>query len=316
MTSPGENHSPIPDDSPSNPLSRTAFLKLEEIRRACLVADGADPLDEATILRMKYAGLGEHDRLHFSGDAGFLLALAADATGPVALTLAVRPDAREQGRAGALIDAYLVAHDTRTVSAWSHGNHPGAARLAQSWDFDRVRELWVLRRALDGPMAAPAPPPDITIRSYQPEDAADLLATNAAAFAGHPEQGSMDAANLTQRMSEAWFDPAGLLVALDADGRMLGFHWTKQDPAITSTDGSPVGEVYVIGVAPRAHGRGLGRLLLQAGLHRLADHGATEVVLYVESDNAPALRLYAALGFTHAHRDTHVHYQRRRPAAP
>lgn len=314
MTSPDESHTPIPRESPRE--SPTIGAQIEEIRQACLVTDGADPLDEATSLRIKYAGLGEHDRLLLSGAEAFLLALADDRIGAVELTLAVRPEARGQGRAGTLIGAYLIDHGTRTASAWSHGDHPAAARLARRWGFDIVRELWVLRRPFDGPVAAPPPPPGITVRSYEPADAAALLETNAAAFAAHPEQGSMDAANLAQRMAEDWFDPAGLLVALDEDGAILGFHWTKLDPAATSADGNPAGEVYVIAVAPRAHGRGLGRLLLQAGLHRLTAQGAREVLLYVESDNTAALGLYAALGFTHADRDTHARYQRSGPTGP
>lgn len=310
MTSPGESHTPI------QRVSQLVGPEFAEIRRACLATDGADPVDEATGLRMKYAGLGEHDRLLLSGTEGFLLALSEDSTGPVELTLAVRPDARRQGRAAALLTSYLTDHRTRAVSAWSHGDHPAAARLAHRWGFDRVRELWVLRRALDGRVAAPVLPPGVTVRSYEPTDAPALLATNAAAFAGHPEQGSMDAENLARRMAEDWFDPAGLLVAVADDGAMLGFHWTKQDPAVTAADGTPVGEVYVIGVAPVAHGRGIGRLLLQAGLHRLATQGAREVMLYVESDNTAALGLYAALDFTHADRDTHVRYERGGLARP
>ena len=37
------------------------------------------------------------------------------------------------------------------------------------------------------------------------------------------------------------------------------------------------------------------------------------MLLYVESDNVPAVRLYEGLGFTHAPADTHVMYVR--PAA-
>ena len=41
-----------------------------------------------------------------------------------------------------------------------------------------------------------------------------------------------------------------------------------------------------------------------------AERGVDEVHLYVESDNAPAVALYAGLGFTHADVDTHVMYAR------
>jgi mycothiol synthase len=46
------------------------------------------------------------------------------------------------------------------------------------------------------------------------------------------------------------------------------------------------------------------------GLHHLAGLGLGEVVLYVESDNIPAVTVYEKLGFTHAQRDTHVQYLR------
>ena len=81
---------------------------------------------------------------------------------------------------------------------------------------------------------------------------------------------------------------------------MLGFHWTKRHSA-------RLGEVYVVAVAPEAQGRGLGKSLTLAGLHHLA--GVDEVLLYVESDNGPALAVYERLGFSHAAEDTHVQYR-------
>jgi mycothiol synthase len=113
-------------------------------------------------------------------------------------------------------------------------------------------------------------------------------------------------------MAEPWFDPEGFFVAeARADGAgaaagdLLGFHWTKVHPGEP-----PHGEVYVVGVSPRAQGLGLGRLLTLTGLHHLAARGLREVVLYVESDNAPAIAVYSRLGFTHADADTHVMYRR------
>ena len=103
-------------------------------------------------------------------------------------------------------------------------------------------------------------------------------------------------------MWEKTWDPEGLLVATEGD-RMLGFHWTKQHDARR-------GEVYVVGVAPSAQGRGLGKVLTLAGLHHLAGLGVDEVLLYVEADNAPAVAVYSRLGFEHAPADTHVQYRR------
>ena len=69
-------------------------------------------------------------------------------------------------------------------------------------------------------------------------------------------------------MAEDWFDPAGFFVAVDATTAVVGFHWTKQHA-------DRLGEVYVLGVAPDAAGRGLGKALLLTGLRHLRDVGNT-----------------------------------------
>ena len=114
-------------------------------------------------------------------------------------------------------------------------------------------------------------------------------AVNAAAFAGHSEQGRWTRADLLAREAEPWFDPAGFLLA-ERENVLLGFHWTK-----VHADG--MGEVYVLGVDPAAHGLGLGSALLTRGLAWLAARGCAEVLLYSDEDNAGALRLYDKFGF-------------------
>jgi mycothiol synthase len=51
-------------------------------------------------------------------------------------------------------------------------------------------------------------------------------------------------------------------------------------------------------------------VLTLAGLHHLTGLGVDEVLLYVESDNGPAVAVYSRLGFGHADADTHVQYRR------
>lgn len=272
-----------------------AIDAIDAVRRACREADGHDPVDEAVHLRLKHHGLA--DTATWVEDGGFALRHQQ------ALDLAVAPEARGRGLGGRL--AALATAEAGELTAWSHGDHPAARVLAERLGFARARELWVMRR----PTAVPLPsegdlPPGVTIRDFGgAADAEGVLAVNAAAFAHHPEQGSMSADDLAERMAEPWFDPAGLLLAFDEDDRLLGFHWTKRHDA-------EVGEVYVVGVSPAAHGRGVGKALTIAGLRHLASRGVAEVHLYVESDNEPARHLYGGLGFTHATADTHVQYRR------
>ncbi|MBZ5734882.1 mycothiol synthase [Nocardioides sp. TRM66260-LWL] len=276
----------------------TTLDALQHLAAAAEEADGVAPLDEATwrLLRRHPDAVSLHvtaDR----PDAG----VAAVHDGELALV--VHPEHRGRGLGRALL-ATATDADAPTL-AWSHADHPAARVLAASAGWDVVRELWVMRRP-DVALPPVAVPDGVVVRGYEPSDRDELLRVNAAAFAHHPEQGSMDVDELAERMAEPWFDPAGLLVAAPADapGQLLGFHWTKRHSAA-------LGEVYVVGLAPEAQGRGLGGVLTLAGLHHLRDGGAREILLYVESDNAAAIAVYRRLGFEHHVRDTHVMYRRR-----
>ncbi|TCJ30259.1 mycothiol synthase [Nocardioides jejuensis] len=271
-----------------------AAAAVARIAQACHDVDGRDPLDEAARMHLAHHGL--RDASLWLSAEGF--ALARLVGGHVELDLAVAPAGRRTGEGAGLLAAALAEIADKPVRAWSHGDHPGAAALAAATGFRRERELLVLARALP---VDPAPADDPRIRTWQPGDTEELLRVNAAAFADHPEQGGMDAANLAERMAEPWFDPAGLLVAMDGD-RMLGFHWTK----VHAHAGE--GEVYVMAVDPAAHGQGIGGALLRAGLRHLAEGGAPRVHLYVDAANAPALALYRGLGFSTDH--AHVQYVR------
>ena len=197
------------------------------------------------------------------------------------------------------------------VRIWAHGDLPAAAALARAAGFAAMRSLFLMRRSLREPLPEARLPAGITLRAFVPgQDEGEWLALNAAAFAAHPEQGSWTRAELEHREAQPSFDPAGFFLAVRA-GHLAGFHWTKiHEPA---GGGERTGEVYVVGVHPAEQGTGLGRALTVAGLHYLRGREIPQVVLYVDGENAAAIRLYDSLGF--AHIGTDVMYEHARSAA-
>lgn len=212
-----------------------------------------------------------------------------------------RPDVAADGDARqrllrAVLDAVTV-DDGGDVRFWVRGAGEADDRLATAVGLRPSRELRQLRIPL--PAVDPHHRGDLATRPFVVgQDEAAWLAVNNRAFAWHPDQGGLTPADVVEREQEPWFDPAGFLLH-EQDGRLAGFCWTKVHAA---TD-PPLGEIYVIAVDPDFHGQGLGQALTLAGLAHLHRSGLTTGMLYVESTNAPAVDLYAKLGFTLHHAD-------------
>ena len=62
----------------------------------------------------------------------------------------------------------------------------------------------------------------------------------------------------------------------------------------------------MVATSPTVQGHGVAGYLLATSLTRLQRAGVPGVELYVEADNAPALRLYEAWGFTVSGRDVQM----------
>jgi mycothiol synthase len=255
---------------------------ITDVIAAAAAHDGIAPVGDQVLRE-----LGRDDTRH-------LLALDEDTVvgylnlGTGMAEAVVHPDARRRGVGTELIRAGLDAGGPET-RIWAHGDLAPARALASALGLVSVRELLQMRRPL-----ADLPPASGThnVRTYAgPEDDAELLRVNSAAFSWHPEQGGWTEPDIDERRGEPWFDPAGLFLAFEGP-RLMGFHWTK-------VHGPDLGEVYVVGVDPAAQGRGLGAELTLLGLHHLADRLGPEadVTLYVEGNNTAAVKTYRRLGF-------------------
>ncbi|ATW49292.1 mycothiol synthase [Streptomyces xantholiticus] len=208
-----------------------------------------------------------------------------------AAELVVHPGHRGRGHGRALGTTLLDASGKR-LRMWAHGGKSAARHMAQVLGLTLFRELRQLRRPLSPrSIAEPVYPPGVTVRTFVPgQDDAAWLAVNAAAFAHHPEQGSLTQRDLDDRKAEPWFDPKGFFLA-ERGGETIGFHWTKVHAE------EQLGEVYVLGIRPDAQGGGLGKALTATGLRHLAAQGLPTAMLYVDADNPAALRVYEQLGF-------------------
>ncbi len=83
---------------------------------------------------------------------------------------------------------------------------------------------------------------------------------------------------------------APIVVLSDAwDGGLVGYNW------ITLSEGD--GRVEMVGVHPSMRGKRLGWTIFNAGVEKLITHGATALVLDVDSENPPARRIYESAGY-------------------
>lgn len=269
---------------------------------AVAAADGINPLNDAGDLALDTPDAAAHWLIpgadHLDGYAQWHRA-------DKSALMFVHPAARRRGIGTDLLAA-VAAESGQDLAVWAFGDFPAAQALAANAGLVPARGLLQLARPLSADEATPVPA-GVEIRSFEPGDLQAVHRINAEAFATHPEQGRLTVADLQQRMAEPWFDPAGLLLAW-ADGEPLGFHWTKRFDDRT-------GEVYVLGVAAAAAGRGIGRALLGAGLAHLFDVGCRQVELYVDKGNTRAVELYERAGFRTVRVDVQYRPHERRECA-
>lgn len=297
--------------------------------------DGASPVSDQAMLA---AAQGQRALLLGSASrGGSEVGGAADSPAPVALAvvgqgevdLVVRPAERGRGVGSSMLTAALghPRAEGGELRAWAHGDNPAAEALLGAAGFAPVRTL--LRMELDpsllpGPLAADGgkdplalPVPNgLVLRAFDPADAGAWVRANAAAFAAHPEQGRITEADFELMRREPWFAPDDLILLAEADGHELaGSTWIKTvresgsetehsahdssvDTEHSAYDSSVETELYAIGIRPEYAGRGLGRLLLEVTLARMAQHAPGRVSLYVDGENEAAVRMYRSAGFT------------------
>ncbi|MGY4857916.1 mycothiol synthase [Cryobacterium sp. AP23] len=289
-------------------LADAAFAaRFHDVADAAAHTDGYRPFNEQAMLDVR-SGHRQPQLLLEGEDA-----VGAAIFGRGQVDLVMHPRYRRRGHATAALRRLFEDEGGMSgdLTAWAHGDHPGARALADRFGFSAARTLLQLDRPLTDADDSPALPDGVAITPFRPAtttdpgDAAEWVRLNALVFAEHPEQGAITDADLAARQDEPWFDAGDLLLARStsdaAPGPVLGYNWLKVEP------GSTTGEIYVLGVHPDAAGAGLGRALMLAGLGRLRERGCTAVELYVEAESTGPVGLYRSLGFTDRTVDVQYH---------
>jgi len=259
---------------------------VEALARAAQAVDGSPPVNDQALVEVRS---GEARVVEAPHAAAVLRSVGGGDDGPAGteVELVVHPDHRREGL-GALLVQRVLDETTGPTTFWAHGDHPGSRVLAARFGLDETRRL-LQQRAPVAPRTPRLREGD-RVAAFRPgTDDAAWLDLNARAFASHPEQGSIDQADLDARRAEPWFDAGDLLLLWRGD-ELLASCWLKLEA------GQP-GEFYAVAVSPDHQGEGLGGAVVDAGFARLAERGVDTAALYVEGDNEPALRLYAGRGF-------------------
>jgi mycothiol synthase len=296
-----------------------AHLELlpEDLRLAVLdliqrstIFDNSPPIAEHILLHLRHGGDKSDSHLVIKDQSKVIGYAHLDQTDLVAgpsVELVVDPNHRSFGIGKQLLSkAVEICGDS--LRLWVHGENFAANNLATSFNFEKIRTVLQMQKILTQIQPLPTLDPKIVIRSFLPGlDSSNWLSLNNKVFKDHPEQSDWQLSDLNHRINEEWFDEKGFFIAT-IDDQLIGSTWTKIHGALThdhggSHDHPAMGEIYITAVDPDHSGIGLGKALTITALNYLKYQGLTEAMLYVDFDNAKALKLYNSLGFTESGKD-------------
>ena len=129
-----------------------------------------------------------------------------------------------------------------------------------------------------------------SIREFRPEDLEAVVNINKVCL---PENYSP-----TFFLEHHYEDPRIFLVA-EADGKVVGYNMCRIEFGMSNLRTAFARKGHVISIAVLQDYRriGIGRRLVEVGMQRVKERGATEMYLEVRVSNNPAIELYRKLGF-------------------
>lgn len=238
---------------------------------------------------------GGHGWLAWMGEkpVGYLSATPVPGLdGVVDLYAYVAPALRRRGIASRLLHAALDALPAAGVRQLSHGVESlesPAAQFLRSHNFHLEHEEWRMERPHLDDLPPLRLPPGCRLQTVaRPQAISRFRALYDRSFAPTSWYQPYTVADV-----EAELDDASDLLFLIYRDEAVSFVWMR----LKSSAAGKAGEIEPIGVVGDFQGRGFGRALLVAALHRLARRGAQRARLGVWRNNQAAIHLYRSAGF-------------------
>jgi mycothiol synthase len=292
----------LPPGYTLRPIDRTADL--EAVSRLYLALDLADvgfrDFEEDWILDSWRNPYLRGAWLVVGGDgepAGYVEVESIDPASSVDSWVPIHPG----HRAGPLRAALLgfAEDEARTLAGgaatrfWTSGAAADATFVpaVTAAGFHPVRTFWHMERSLDGSYRADPLPAGVTTRAAVTDpDQSRVFEVMNEAFRGHFGFEPVPYEEWRVANVESLAEPS-LVQLAEVDDIVAG--------AVTSRMPGGTGWINDLGVRPAFRGRGIGTALLQRSFAELAERGATQVRLNVDSENETgATRLYASVGMT------------------
>jgi mycothiol synthase len=293
-------------------LSDTQQVLVLELINRTNHHDGTPPIAEHILLHLRYGGDKADSHLLVEKDDQVIGYAHLDQTDLVAgpsVEIVVDPSYRGAGVGKALLSEAIKICG-KTLRLWVHGKQEAAHTLAASFNFEKIRTVIQMSKSLTDIQPLPIIDKKIIIRSFLPGiDSDDWLDLNNRVFKDHPEQGGWQISDLNHRLSEEWFDEKGFFI-VEKNKQVIASTWTKVHGEHSHDHGSEashahpaIGEIYITAVDPAYAGLGIGKMLTITALNYLKSTGITNAVLYVDSKNERAMKLYKELNFVKSGED-------------
>ena len=202
-----------------------------------------------------------------------------------------------------LLDAVMASPEALVARSLSCFVYPSARGTASALERQRfaLRESLYLTRDLS-PTTEPEPHSD-AVRGWTSGDFAGAVRVLSGAYQGVPGAECFAA----DHSREQWARYTWQILRTPGCGRFdaslsrvvcVPGSQTPAAVALVTWIAPDAAHVAQIAVAPELRRQGLGRVLMEAVVHGCARAGARRLTLMVDGENAPAIALYEALGFT------------------